>query len=396
MGIIPNLDPFFPQHSSKKANQSNSQPFSYLFINFILVDIRSTIPSLMEILASPSYPDTVLRLAASYDVLTFFISILVHLPEADDQMPSNHHVLDIPPDLLLKLRKNLAETMSLTIEYLRDRWDAAVSGTSGLHPSALPTPHHNPGGPDAPLSLTWESPTVSLDADPVILAGSRTLSLWLHEDENFQLRTEAAGITDVLLSLYSLDTTTTTTNKTQTTDYKSQVLLALEGLTATPAGIEMFLEQNGWAKLISDLQACMRLASASASAQTTLYPFCTLNIIRVLLAVVESEETTQTKEEWLKFISFMANLRPPQVVSALKTEHGREQLEELEVYTAAGQLAVALLIKTPKRLRKVLKGDCDRIYGVMSTLLGKGRDVLDEETVEGLEEVIDGFGELSV
>ena len=341
----------------------------------------------METLASPQYPLTALRLAAAYDVVGSFTSSLVRLPDPydDNKATPAQHVLDIPPDLLLRLRKNLAETMSLTIEFLRDRWDAAVSGAAGLHPSALPTPQHNPGGPSAPRALTWESPTVALEADPVVVAGSRALALWLHEDENAQLRTEAAGITDVLLALYSLDVDTP---GIQGTDYRTHVLLALEGLTATPAGVESFLAQDGWAKLADDLQCCMQNVSGS---QKGAYPYRVLSIIRVLLAVVESEETAQTKDEWLKFISFLARMKAP---SSMGLSH--EELDPVEVFAAAGQLAVVLILKASKKLQRLFKADCDRICMTVKLLLGKGRDLLDEDIVEGLKEVVTGFAELSV
>ena len=345
----------------------------------------------METLASPQYPPTALRLAATYDVVGSFISSLVRLPDPydDNKATPAQHVLDIPPDLLLRLRKNLAETMSLTIEFLRDRWDAAVSGAAGLHPSALPTPRHNPGGPSAPRALTWESPTVALDADPIVVAGSRALALWLHEDENAQLRTEAAGITDVLLALYSLDVDVP---GIQGTDYRTHVLLALEGLTATPAGVESFLAQDGWAKLADDLQSCMQNVSGS---QKGAYPYRVLSIIRVLLAVVESEETAQTKDEWLKFISFLARMKaPPVAPSSMGLSH--EELDPVEVFAAAGQLAVASILKAPRKQQRLFKADCDRICMTVKLLLGKGRDLLDGDTVEGLKEVIDGFAELSV
>ena len=341
----------------------------------------------METLASPQYPLTALRLAAAYDVVGSFTSSLVRLPDPydDNKATPAQHVLDIPPDLLLRLRKNLAETMSLTIEFLRDRWDAAVSGAAGLHPSALPTPQHNPGGPSAPRALTWESPTVALEADPIVVAGSRALALWLHGDENARLRTEAAGITDVLLALYSLDVDA---SGIQGTDYRTHVLLALEGLTATPAGVESFLAQDGWAKLADDLQCCMQNVSGS---QKGAYPYRVLSIIRVLLAVVESEETAQTKDEWLKFISFLARMKAP---SSMGLSH--EELDPVEVFAAAGQLAVASILKAPKKLQRLFKADCDRICMAVKLLLAKGKDLLDGDTVEGLKEVIDGFAELSV
>ncbi|OCL10755.1 DUF1941-domain-containing protein [Glonium stellatum] len=390
---IPAFDPFFPEASNPPSK--TPQPFSYLFINFLLIDIRATIPSLMEILASPAYPPTTLRLAAAYDVTGSFISTLVRLPDpsstnaAAAQPPPR--VLDIPPDLLLRLRKNLAETMSLTIEFLRDRWDAAVSGAAGLHPSALPTPQQPQPqqGPGQRRALTWESPTVALDADPAVVAGSRVLALWLHEDENVQLRAEAAGVMDVLLALYAVDGEAKGSGGAE---YRNHVVLALEGITATAAGVESFLAQEGWERLVGDLQDCMR--DAGGGGRDRRYPYRVLSIIRVLLAVVESEEVTQTKDEWLKFISFLARFKAPLVVSS-SLNLNREELDPVEVFAAAGQLAVALVLKAPKKLQRSFKGDCDRICMSVKGLLAKGRDLLNEGTVEGLEEVVDGFAEPS-
>ena len=230
---------------------------------------------------------------------------------------------------------------------------------------------------------------MALHADPIVVAGSRTLALWLREDENAQLRTEAAGITDVLLALYSLDVDAP---GIQGTDYRTHVMLALEGLTATPAGVESFLAQDGWAKLADDLRSCMQNVSGS---QKGAYPYRVLSIIRVLLAVVESEETAQTKDEWLKFISFLARMKAlPVALSSMGLGH--EELDPVEVFAAAGQLAVALILKASKKLQRLFKADCDRICMTVKLLLGKGRDLLDADTVEGLKEVVTGFAELGV
>jgi len=246
-----------------EPSEDSSKPFAYVFTSYVLIDIRSTIPSLMEILASKSYSDTAIRLAAGYDILGAFISYLVQSLDDEADEDGKEPAAVLQPDLLLKLRKDIAETMSLTIEYIRDRWDAAKAGAAGLHPSIRPSPDKKqPEGSDTPLALAWENPTIPVTGDPIIIAGLRTLAIWLREDENDSLRKEAAGIMDVLLALYSnsgieaLDVTAS--------DFRLTVLMALEAILETEDGVQAFLENGGKAALTSDLQ---RLSSESTLAE---------------------------------------------------------------------------------------------------------------------------------
>ncbi|KAF2497753.1 DUF1941-domain-containing protein [Lophium mytilinum] len=398
--LSPSYDPFFttttPTSSGPSSTPTQPHPFSYLFTTFLLIDIRATIPSLLEILGTPTYPPTALRLATSYDVLGAFIGTLVAL--WDSPGAHNTHILDIPPTALLALRKSLAETASLTLEYLRDRFDAAIAGTSGLHSSAIA------GAADAQKTLTWESPSIALADDPVVLAGSRVLALWLREDENTQLRTEAAGCMDVFLYLYAGSGGGGDGGKGEggvRTEWRTHVLLALEGVVMVPAGVEAFLGQGGWGILVGDLQACMNTTSGvmgtREGGEGGGYPYRVLSIIRVLLTVVESEEVGQTKESWLKYVSFLAAL-PVAAPAASKTAlpQGLGMVDPLEVWTAAGQLAVALVLKAPRGVQRKFKGDCNKICTTAAGLLKKGEATLDGGTLEGLEEVIDGFGEMKV
>lgn len=83
------------------------------------------------------------------------------------------------PDSLLKLRKSISETMLVAIEYLRDRWDASVAGTMGLHPNARVGTAETATG--SRRTLTWDSIATSADDDPLILSAVRALALWLRE-----------------------------------------------------------------------------------------------------------------------------------------------------------------------------------------------------------------------
>jgi len=88
------------------ATTPDSKPFSYLFINLLLIDIRSTFPSLLAQLNDIGYPATSQRLAAAFDVISSFIGFLLRSLDAETATLD----LIMPPDLLLKLRKDIAHS----------------------------------------------------------------------------------------------------------------------------------------------------------------------------------------------------------------------------------------------------------------------------------------------
>lgn len=148
--------------STGEEQRPDSKPFAYIFINLVLIDIRTTIPSLMEILASPEYASTALRLAAAYDITSSFILYLLQNIGADTNFTHNAPPMILPPDLLLKLRRDFSETFSLTLEFFRDRWEATETGVSGLAPEARVDPN-------APLTITWDNPFMKPAEDPILL-----------------------------------------------------------------------------------------------------------------------------------------------------------------------------------------------------------------------------------
>ena len=229
----------------KTLPHEDKKPFSYLFINLLLIDLRSSFPTLLEQLNDEKYPAISQRLGAAFDILSSFIGFLVK--SLDDE--SNSSSFSIPPDLLLKLRKDIAETISLTIEYLRDRWDASIAGASGLHPSARTGTSATSEG--TRLTLTWESMKDSVNTDPLILAAIRVLAIWIREDENDNLRNESAGLMDMFVELYK-------TSSLGTLDFRYPILLALEGMMITEDGVDNFLGQEGWQVMGQDLEALLR------------------------------------------------------------------------------------------------------------------------------------------
>ena len=267
-----------------KTTGGSKEPSFYLFIKMLLIDIRSTISSLQEKLNSPEYLKISMRIAESFDIVSNFIGYLMRCLDEDDSSEGRSE-LRFEPSQLLQLRKDISETMSLTIEHLRDRFDASVAGAAGLHPSARIA--QNPAS-SAARAISWQSSDMSMSDDPLTLSETRALALWLREDDNDALRREAAGIIDVLFNLYS--------EAHSKVDFRSPVLIALEGILAVPEGIEAFLNEEGWSILFKGLQNTLDSDGAGAAQQG-------VDTVRVLLAVAESDVTGPSKEDWMNVVS---------------------------------------------------------------------------------------------
>ncbi|KAF2434539.1 DUF1941-domain-containing protein [Tothia fuscella] len=351
--------------TEQETRPQSSQPFSYVFINLLLIDIRTTIPSLMEILASPEYATTAIRLAASYDITTSFIMYLLQNSEPDTEITDNNTSSILPPDLLLKLRRDFSETFSLTLELFRDRWESAVTGASGLDPTAR-------RDPETPLALTWDNPTVSPSEDPIILSGLRALSLWLREDDNPQLNEQAIGIMDMLIPLYSGSMGTDAK-----VDFIHPILTALCGIFPdSEDAVQAFLDEKGWDVLSKDLKQCFT---------QQVFPAHTQDLIRVLLMVVESDSVPQTQQSWMDIVRVMAKYTVPSV----------RDIEAMETLVGGWQLAVALILKAPRRVRKEMAEEVGTITRKAGGILDEAGERLEEGVKDGLQEIIEGFDGIS-
>ena len=348
-----------------KDGKSDQKPKSYLFVTVLLIDIRSTIPSLQEKLHSTEYPDISERIARAYDIISAFIGFLVQSLEAmesDDENDDSGSTFStpLPVDLLMKLRTSISEVMSLTIEHLRDRYDSSIAGAAGLHPSARITSK----GSSNILPIAWDTSS-GIFKDPLTLSQLRALSLWLRDEENDSLRQEAAGIMDTLLALYQ---------DTSNQDFRYPVLLALEGIIEAPEGVEAFLREDGWAMLSDDLHKTLPISEEHVRG---------IEIVRVLLAILESDVTGPAKADWMTIVELA---RQSIVRAPDKTN--------LELGVAICQLAVELMVRAPRGVRNRMRDaivDLRRHVGVM---------LADEEGVsgevrDGLEEVMEGLGSLS-
>ncbi len=349
-----------------KDEKTDQKPQSYIFVTVLLIDIRSTIPSLQEKLHSVEYPDISERIARAYDIISAFIGFLVQSLDAldsgdEDEGSGPAFSVPMPIDLLMKLRANISEVMSLTIEHLRDRYDSSTAGAAGLHPSAR-TLSERPSGP---LPIAWDT-SAGISKDPLTLSQLRALSLWLRDEENETLRREASGIMDVLLALYS---------DPSDQDFRYPVLLSLEGMIEVPEGVEAFLREEGWAILATDLENALPISSEHARG---------IEIIRVLLAVVEADVTGPAKEEWMSIVE----LARRSIVQATDPENR-------ELGVAISQLAVELMIRAPRNIRNRRKNAVVELRKYVESLLVKVNSV-SGGIRDGLEEVLQGLDSLSI
>ncbi|KAK4694937.1 hypothetical protein P7C71_g2717, partial [Lecanoromycetidae sp. Uapishka_2] len=360
------------------AANDDQKPSSYLFVTMLLVDIRATIPSLQEKLHSKDYSAISARLARAYDIVSAFVVYLVQSLEKmlDDESSKRTSTAPIPVDLLLRLRTNISESMSLTIEYLRDRYDSSTAGAAGLHPDARSA---DGVGSSNPLPIAWETSS-GMFTDPLTLAQLSCLSLWLRDEENDALRKEATGVMDVLLALYQHgeDRKAFEEHEKQGQDghriFRSTVLVALEGIIETPEGVEVFLHEEGWNLLSEDLVA---IATAPKDHLQG------IEIVRVLLAVLESGFAGATKEEWMALVDLADK------ALASTAEDG-----DLEFGIAVSQIAVELLVRAPRGIRNKNREVAQALLKRAEALSMK--DHVDEGIEDGLEEVVEGLESLDL
>ena len=368
------------------SQSSGSKPFLYFFLGMISVDLRSSFPSLLELLASPEYPEISQRLTADFDILSAFIGFLSQSFEEEETGVT----LPLAPDLLLKLRKELAETSSLTVEFLRDRWDAAVSGAAGLHPSIRPG-QAVPVSSSTPLSLTWDDKEGGVVKDPLTLAAMRYLALWLREDDSEMLRSEAAGVLDVLLGLYDYKDEEGKIKGFDESTFKSPVLIAFEGILTTDDGVDAFLREDGWTVLSKDL--CDDVLPHALNANSTSSSAFTLRrgieIVRVFVTVVEHESSKGTREGWMSMLKTAA--------VALPTTRKEESAMKLELRVSLYQLAAALLAHAPIGMQSRYATEANRVRDECKTVarvFDASREHAD--SVEGALEVMNWLEELGI
>lgn len=351
----------------------SGNPFSYLLVSLLLVDLRSSFPTLLEQLNSPSYPALSTRLTSAFDIISHFISYLVRALDSPSSTTTN---LALSPSNLLSLRKSVSETMSNTISYLRDRYDASVAGAMGLHPSARGAPTH--AGGDR-LTLAWDSASAPIENDSLVLAAVRALALWLREDDNEQLRREAAGLADLMIDLYSASC-----KRAAGLDFRRPVLVALEGVTAAEDGAEGLLAHGGWEVLSGDMLQILAATSREEEGgeeEDEEEAARGIEIVRVLLPIVEAE-SPGAREEWMDVVTRVAAWDVPQ--------HRRQTGVVEEFQVAVVQLVTALLVNNHPGVVRRYRHSVGAVVGVVRQLRERGDAALREELDDVLE-VLEGL-----
>jgi hypothetical protein len=363
------------------TTESELKPFAYLFINLVLIDIRASFPSLLELLASPDYSSTAERLAAGFDVVATFVGFLLKsLDEETSGGDAGRIFLQIEPDLLLKLRRDIAETMGSTIEFLRDRWDGAAMR---VHENSKTLPVNR----RTPLGLTWDTREGGIAQDHLTLAAIRTLALWLREDEGETLRREASGIMDVFLGLYNLSNRNlapgTGLEDIKSMDFRPALLTALEGILTTDSGVETFQETDGWRILWQhDLSKLLSSGVTRSRGDTSRG----IEIIRALLTIVEhgNSEKESFREEWTDVFAAAA---------ALSSSSGSDADSlSLELMLSLFQLATEILSRAPTRLRRRFAKEA-KVVAERARVMIVGTE---EELRDGAVEVLEGLEGLGI
>lgn len=357
--------------------KDSSKPFSYLFINLILVDLRATLPSLLEKLNDPEYPRISQRLTSALDILTAFIGQLVAwMEELDDPSPGTEQAtiwLRISPDLVIKLSRSIAETLSITMEYLRDRWDASVAGAQGLHPEARTGDAHTSFG--SHKTLAWDAKDESAATDAFILSAIRAIALWVRDDDGDTLRKEGSGLMDMFMELYQ--SSGLASSQPNGLDYRLPILAALEGILRTSKGIDAFTSHDGWAILSRDVLKILEESSTPSILQQTDLVRGT-RITLVLHIVLESEGSTQ--EDWMSIVTAVAAYDTP------TAESGAENTTLLEFQADILQLAATLLENANPGMRRRYVHSTGAIRGIAEQL--KGRAEVGSDTAKQLEDVL--------
>lgn len=322
--LYPNTTPhllFAPEQ--QQASSSEGKPFSYLFITIVLVDLQASFPTLLSDLNSSTYSSTSNRLSSAFNIVSSFIGYLVNSLDG-----SSTASLAAAPDLLLKLRREIGQTMSLTVEYLRDRFDASIAGALGLHPEARTGTANTFTGKH--LTLTWESMKDDIPNDSLILASLQCLAIWTREDENESLRTESCGLMDMFMELYRV-------SSDGKLDFRYPVLLTLEAIIDSAEAIEIFLNNGGWGTLAMDL------ISALSDNQSSTADFVRgIQVVKTLLVIVD-DSTLLPEEEWMSVVTKTTSLKAPQ-------PDGPPALIELHI--AMLQISSALLAKASGGMQK--------------------------------------------
>ncbi|KAI1857882.1 uncharacterized protein JN550_012957 [Neoarthrinium moseri] len=349
---------------------------SHLLINLILIDIRASLPTLLEKLNTPEYPALSERLTSALIILSFFVNYLLEtFAEVTEETSAPSPFPQDEAMTLLKVRDSVVETLSLLMEYLRDRWDAAIAGAQGLHPDARYGESHTVSG--SLKTLAWDSKHESASEDRLLLAALRVLGDWLREDDSPGLRREATGMMDLLMDLYQPSSAARVGITT-----RPLVLGILDGILKIDEGIEALLEHDGWDVLKRDL-----LKILSDSRQDDALEHSLGQHIAVILSELADTRTT-TPEDWLDIVTAVAAYDVPSASQpSLPLQH---------LWADVLQLSATLLSRAPPGVKRRYVHSASALTGIAAAMLkkkledGVRHDVADAAAILDSDPVLGG------
>ena len=199
--LAANLVQCYPAHfpaflfadQSSAMSSLTAKPAAWIFIQQRLNDIRSSIPSLMDPSGDVDQL-TWFRVARCYELVIAFIKSLIEKSESMSE--ENGFELPYHPALLLRIREDMSNLCSLTMEYLCDRFEAW---------EANKTIRRAPRGNKTDRFKSVHKDTLpNLAEDELVSRQLLMLSYWFEEDDSEVLRKEArSGLIKVCIGLYS-------------------------------------------------------------------------------------------------------------------------------------------------------------------------------------------------
>jgi len=235
--------------------------------------------------------------------------------------------------------------------------------------------------------LTWESMKDNVSADGLVLAAIRALAIWISEDDNDNLRSETAGLTDMFVELYQ-------TSSQSELDFRYPILTAFEAIMSTDDGSSSFLEHQGWEAFAADLVSIIRNLNPEEPRPLVDHNVTGLSfrardasrgieIVRVLLAVVDHESTGEPREDWMSLVKATASMRPvTTIIDPI----------EIELRIALLQLSAALLAAASVGMQRRYSSCISSLIGSASQMRNIVQQVYGDATggdfYESLEDVM--------
>ena len=424
---------------------TDSRNTSYFFVKLLLANIRLTLPSLQRSfqssstnsnissvesaakedkiattslnephgasnMGSLSQPETSdsgsiddsLQIATMYMIVYAFINFLTriledaekivyplssHKPQPKDPLINVSDKLTrlsiLPPDLLLDVRDDIVQTISITIEFLYNRYHEVA--TSPVLQGGDEYGSKRSNGSASMASTTSSSSTTTTPSiartvdepyDYLTFTQLQLITVWLREDDTESLRKDAANIKDIIIYLYS-----TSDSYAMVCVLALECIITLPGVKATPFTskiAELFIDRlkriTGTSRDMADESTAMTFLEWDSMHGT--------EVAHVLLSILLSEGFSVPLKTWMRVITIARGLpslednAPPHY--ALMT-------------AAIFQLVVELLDRAPLEIDKKKYAKAVRKIKITADEI-RCSERTDGSTRLALEGVLEGIG----